>query len=1173
MQLLEGGKMKRRSFGCSRFAQASLVACLIVIASGIATRAQVSTADILGKITDSSGASMPQTQITITNLGTSEARTATSDDNGDYVVTLLPVGHYSVKIERSGFKVWTVEDVAVSAGDRLRLDATLQVGTVQQTIEVTAQSPALQTDTSTTGTLVDDRAVQDLPTNGRNFVTLVQLAAGAADSTVGFSGGTATDDRRLTSQVQVNGQFAFDNNFMIDGMDDNERFIGTVTVKPSIESIQEMKVTTTVYSADLGRTAGGVINMITKSGTNQFHGSAYDFVRNQIFDARNFFAKPPADLVKPPYRQNQYGGSIGGPIRKDNTFFYMDYEALRLGQNTLPVTSTVPIANGVAPVNVSPTGAVTPACPAGSPATTCLPYSGSGGARSGNFTGYSGNIYNPLSCNVSGCARTQFAGDVIPSAMFDHAGLALLDLYPLPNQGVPGQLANNYLAIPVTINNEDTADVRVDHKFSDSDSIFGRYTIADIRVFIPGNVPPVADGTQTNERTQGAMIDYVHTFNPRLLGELKFGYGRYRLATVGNSFEQYPALKLLDLPNANIPGDPRQSQFPAFSFNGNAASSTGDAGFNPEFNTNNTWDILGSILKQWGAHSIKIGGNYRKRLDSQNQQQSSNGSFAFSSLQTQAIASGSAAAGGNALASLILGFPNAVTQQKQLNVPGYRFTESAIYVQDDWRARNWLTLNLGLRYDYFSPLTEVHDQIANFVPALQAIVQAGTNGVGASDGVTMGKLNFSPRIGFAASVTRRTVVRGGFGMTYVPFFMGTFYALRNAPFIAAFSNATGAPYPNFSLSGNATCGALCPSLPLPVPVSAANPFGTVDAVMPHLDIPYLYQSNLFVQQDVGAGLVASIGYIGILGRQQPFPNASLDINEVAPGNPSTVQQRRPYFSKFPNMQQLYEYGNFTTTSYQGLQASLERRFKSGFGAVVNYTYSHALDNFEYQPLTQYVAGAPLTGFRLDTGNSSIDLRQRFTVTANYQLPFARNSKGLLQAAAQGWQLNVIGQLQTGLPFSVTNNNDQSGTNNEGGARPNVIGNPYTSGSFSGSPASCGTPPTIVHTTQLTSAGALVPWYNPCAFAPQTVGTYGNEGRLQLFGPRSQSWALSANKDFHATERLTFQFRAEFFNVFNHPNFATPNAVLGSASTGTITASAPGSLGLARNIQFALKLLF
>jgi hypothetical protein len=1136
----------------------------IMVFSTASLRAQVTTADILGTVTDSAGADVPGAKVAVTNLDTGVARDQVTVGNGAFAFTTLPVGHYDVKVTMTGFKTWQATDVTLAVGDRLRLSPSLEVGAVTETVEVVGQTPALQTDSSSVGTLIGATSVENLPLNGRNFVTLVQLAAGAADSTVGFSAGTAVDDRRPTSQVQINGQFSFSNNYLIDGMDNNERFIGTVTVKPNIDSIQEMRVTTSSYSADLGRTAGGVINMITKSGTNDLHGSAYEFFRNQAMDARNFFARTGA---KPVYKQNQYGASLGGRVIKNKTFFFMDYEALRLDQATVTL-STVPLANGVAPIQ--PIAALAAAAP---------PYTGTGGERTGNFSGIA-PIYDPTSCtSTTTCpaGRTQFPNSVIPVNRQDTAGIALLNLYPLPNVGAPGQLTSNYQSAPVTSNYEDTMDVRVDNRFSDKNLAYVRYTYSSVRANLAGATPPVANGTTTYQGTHGLAADLVHTFTPRLLMEIQGGWSRFYLASLPGSYLKNPSAAL---GIANINTDANSSAISTFSTTDATLSNAGDATFTPYYNIDNTYEINGNIVRQSGNHALKVGSVFRYRENTIFQQQSAPGSFAFSNIQTEATnpATGSYVANsGLGITSLALGYPNTVTRVKQLSQPNYVYREFGVYAQDDWRATHWLTLNLGVRYDYFGPAYTTNDQIVNFNFNTNKLQQANTGGYGRSAGVSIGAMNFSPRLGFAATVSKNTVIRGAFGTSYVPYFVGTPGSMRNAPFTSQFAPLTNQFFPDISLTNtnpsgtpNSPYASTIPIVPVATPDNPNNPVNGILAYRTNAKLPYVIQTNLTVQRQFAANTV-SVTYVGIFGRQQPYPNGSIDINQPVPGVSATQQTRRPFYGLYPLVTTIGLYGNTTTNSYNGLQANFERRLAKGLEVTGNYTYAHSLDNYEYQPFdTSRILANPLGGYRLILGNSSIDLRQRFAATVSYRVQTGLH--GFAGGAINGWGLNAIFQTQTGLPFNVTNSTDVAGTNSEGGNRPNVVGNYAQSGPIAANPTCNATPYANVHNSHAYTSTGNIQWFNACAFSVQTLGTYGNLGRLQQYGPHQTGLAFSAGKEFHIYERLRLQVRGELFNAFNHPNFGLPNGTL-NGTVGQISSTAAGALGLPRNVQLSAKFTF
>ena len=457
-----------------------MLALAFVLLFGSVLQAQRTTADVLGTVTDASGGVLPNVRITIHSLYTAADYTAESDKNGDYLITSLPVGRYSIKAVTPGFKTWTVPEVTLAIDDRLRQDVRLELGNLEQSVEVTASSPALQADSSSLCNLITTDALQKLPLNGRNFVTLAQLTAGAAEGeSTGLPSGTRPDDRRLTSAVLVNAQPTSFNNFTIDGVDDNERFIGTVIVKPSVDALQEMKVQANLYSAEFGRTAGGVINFVTRSGSNAFHGSLFEFFRNQHLDARSFFAG-----VKPPYHQNQFGGSNGGAIKKNRVFYFGDYEGFRVHQGQAFVDSVPTLAE-----------------------------------RQGNFSGLN-PIFDPFSTTAGSTVRTRFPGDQIPANRINPIALSILNLYPLPQTG---GLVNNYRYQPLKTQNNDTFDARVDYKFSDSNTAFARYSFNNTNTVIPTGCPVASNGINPDcdegrsgtaaQRAQSAQLNDVHVLD------------------------------------------------------------------------------------------------------------------------------------------------------------------------------------------------------------------------------------------------------------------------------------------------------------------------------------------------------------------------------------------------------------------------------------------------------------------------------------------------------------------------------------------------------------------------------------------------------------------------------------------------------------------------------------
>ena len=1057
-------------------------------------RAQISAADILGNAFDPSGAALIGVKVSVTNVATGITRETTSSDTGSYLFSTLPIGHYRLKAESNGFRNELVEDVAVAEGDRLRVDLHMQIGQVSDSVVVTAQTPALQADSSSLGTLINSKAVQDLPLNGRNFIRLAQLSAGAnEDGDNSLQSGNRPDDRRSSSAVAVNGQHGYNNNFMIDGLDDNERYIGSVVVKPPIDALAEFKLSTNAYAAELGRTAGGVINLVTKSGTDSFHGSLYEFFRNEKLDAKNFFAGTGAI---PAYKQNQFGGSFGGPIKKGNTFFFGDYEGLRLRQG-LTFASSVP--------------------------TQAM--------RLGDFTGLA-TIFDPAS-------RAAFPRNVIPASSMDPASVKILNLYPLPQ--TPG-LVNNYTISPNKQDDENKFDVRVDHTFAQHDSLFGRYSFNDADVYTPGALPAVG-GIQAVGvnggfpgsalvRAQNAGLNEIHTFSPTLILQQRLGYSRFANHVLPPNYGNN-VMTQLGVPGINI--DPDSSGMSTIGISG--FQTLGDSGSIPIIDFNNTYQYAADMINSRGSHTLKWGTNIIHRRMMQFQSGSAKGSFNFDANPT----SNGAGAGGNAVASMLVGYPSSTSRSKTLYWPDLRSTEYGFFVQDDWRVNQKLTLNLGLRYDIMTPLIEAHGQGCNLALSVTAAAVACANGANKDltdkrGGVAIPFNDFSPRIGFAATLTPRTVVRGGFGISFFPPVSGNSQGMRNGNFVSTY---------NVTTTPSSVANRLSAGLPAPIPDDPLHPSGTLNVFSMQNRMPYVEQFNLTVQRELFSGLVWNVSYVGSLTRKAAMV---AEIDQAPPG-PGAVQPRRNYAYLLPSVSSIQEMYTAGTADYHSLQTSVEHRLKNGFNLIANYTWGHVVD--DYQCRGGCKSGSTAGPFpvlssnrRLDRGNSDIDLRQRFAMMVSYEIPYGKASHGVTGLLAKGWQVNGIVAVQTGQTFSIQNSSSRANTGS--GDRPNLIGDPYS-------------------TPQTPNS-----WFNTAAFAPQALYTLGNLGRNTMFGPPMKNVDFSAFKNFQVKERTSLQFRAEFFNVLNHPNFGQPGNSLGTATFGVISGTGNN---LSRNVQLALKLLF
>lgn len=1043
----------------------SIAFAALLLLSATGAVAQVTTSDILGTVVDPSGAVVANAKVTITNVGTHVAHSTTTNSSGEYVVPALPNGQYSIRIEANGFKPIILSNVALEAGGRLREDLQLQVGNSSESVQVTSESPALETDTSTLSQVVTERQASDLPLNGRNFVQLAQLSAGANEGPAGaLSAGNRPDDRRPTASVSVYAQSDTLNNELVDGLDNNEKVIGTIGVRPSVEAIAEFRVQTNDYPAEVGNTPGAVVNVITKSGTNDFHGSAYEFVRNDLFDSRNYFARQGR---KPEYRQNQFGASIGGPLRKDKTFFFGDYEGLRIIQG-ITYVSTVPTL--FEEQNV------------------------------GNFSDVGGPVLTPDQINP--IAQKYFS------------------LYPAPTG--PG-LANNFTYSPNGRQSSETFDLRADQYFSERDHLFARYTFNNVHTQTPDSLP-VVNGVSPGgsaasfpgtaaQRAQQLLLVNTHTFGANTVMELRAGYTRINNSSfpvnygsnLGNQF---------GIVHANI------NQFTSALTN---ISITGYSGFGnstflPIIDLDNVFQGGGSITHTAGHHTLKYGADLIRRQIENQQNTSGPGSFSFNTNPTKFV-----------LANFLQGNPFTVSRSVQLVPRYFRTWEPSVYIQDDWRVRQWLTLNVGLRYDIFTPDSEAHNALSIFEPATASILIAGQNGVSGTANIKTDHGSLAPRFGFAASVTRNTVIRGGFGMVYFRDNTGPSSSFLNPPFVTTY-----APNP--------LTVPLSSPLPLPVPGSTTALSGALYGMDFNYHNAYIEQFNVNAEHSFG-GTVVSVGYVGELGRRLRIKP---DINLAAPSTTSFVT-RRPFYSVLPNVTSIFETSSEGYNAYSGMQATVQHRLSHGLTASANYTWSHAIGDFQsYSNGGSYVSAIPSQYGTLERGNSDLDIRQRFAMMLNYSLPIGSRFTGWKGGVFKGWQFNAIDVWQTGTPFTVLNSSPQSNTG-VSSDRPDQIA------------------------TWSVPNPSIRQWFNTAAFRAQPLGTIGTERRNTLYGPHFRHFDCSVAKDFHIQEKYLIQARLESFNLTNTPNFAQPAATVGPASFGTISSIRNGSTP--RQLQFAIRFAF
>ena len=1085
------------------------------------------TAGINGLILDSSGALIPGANVVATNLETGAKRETISNDSGGYQIPLLQPGPYSIAVRKQGFKQVTRE-IRLELNQVAAIDFNMETGAVSETVEVQAVAPLLEPNTSSVGQVIETKAVSDLPLNGRNFAQLAILGPGvtgvgyAASGTIGS--GTRPDDMRPGTELFSNGNREQSNNFMLDGVDNNFRRNGLITLRPSVEAVREFKIQTNLFQAEQGRNPGATVNVITKSGSNAFHGSVYEFFRNSQLDAKNFFAKPGAPKAQ--YQQNQFGASLGGPIRRDKLFFFADYEGYRKRQGTFASVNTVP--------------------------TVAM--------RNGDFSAVR-PIYNPFSVHpapgtASGYARDLFAGSRIPASMFDTVTSRLIQAYPLPDTSA---LANNQVTNPVLGQSWDQGDIRVDYNLGPNTTVFGRFSQQNTLTLppstfglrtIPGLDVPVGLGNSTTYAgtndlvAHHAVVAGTHVFSPTLILDARFGYGRFHLNALKDGASPGADLgEKLGVKNSNQ--GPFSYGLPIFSPS-NYSGIGGPAAL-PTLRLENTFNPNVTLTKVSGTHTIKFGTNIVRRQIIDFQTNQGDGLFSFDPTFTSDP--NNTGRTGDSMASFLLGTASGMSQDFLLVWPGIRTIEIGSFIQDDWKVTPRLTLNLGLRYEYTPPPVEVHNQWANINLVTGKLLLAGVN-ADRQVGVQNDGNNWAPRVGFAYQVLPHTVIRGGFGIFFNTQGNGSalFRLHRQLPFGPSYS----ATVDQFSATPARVQNGLPPIPQVDIQTLINNPTGNFNIVPPNYKTGYAEQGNFGIEQEIPKWqLVLKAAYVTNLGRQV---DSNFNINTPDPG-PGSPASRRPLRNILPNVVNA-TYGDTTGISnYHSLQISAERRFSNGLGWLGSYTYSHSIDNVPLQqgggadgPMPQDIR------YRfLDRGTSGFDIKHRTSQSVIYDLPFGKGrrfgiSNSFANAIFGGWQVNGILTVQSGLPFTPTL---ATSVSNAGGSRPDRL----TSGGIAN--------PTITHWFDTSFNTASAAWATPRQY------TSGNGGRNILRGPGRTNLDFSAFKVIPVTERFQLQFRGEFFNIFNHPQFDLPNATIGSAAAGVISST----VGSPRDIQLSLRLTF
>ena len=1127
---------------------------LLTLTEAVPAHGQVTTGTLVGTVRDPSGI-VPGATVTIREQNRGTTDTVVTDETGSYTAPFLTPGTYAVEVSVPGFRKWVREGVVLQVNQRARVDVTLEVGGIEETTTVTASAPLLRTDSSEVGTVIEERAIKELPLNGRNFATLVYLTPGITPGQANENlSGASTFNPRGASNFNALGHQANANGWLIDGIDNNEYTFNTVIIAPSVEQVREFKVLSGVFSAEFGRGAG-VVSVATKSGSNVLSGTVFEYVRNDAFDARNFFVRkvqqPDGTLVKdpkPPLDRHQFGVAVGGPLvlpgiynGVNRTFFFADYAGLQEQRGQVFV-NTVPTAR----------------------------------TRLGDFSDFrdaSGNlipIFDPLTTRLNPAfdpgrpvsasnpqfLRDPFPSNIIPANRLHPVGMNVASIYPLPNG------AGNFNNYTSTVNRDVSDNVfsgRVDHRASEKDSFFARFNWGRFKLDAPQgqaacclptpaeaasrfDLGPFVAGIQnTRLTTHGAAFNYSRVISPTFVNELRVGYAKTVPFTFQSDFG-INAAESLGIRGINV------TEFTTGLPNINVADLTGISG-GPAFLPVNPkqfhWQFEDSLVWLLGRHQLKFGYRLVDRYPSPFTNTDTRGSITFGRSYTNNPVTNT---GGSGLAGLLTGYINNASRGFLLEPYTLRTQEHGLFIQDDFKVSSRFTVNAGLRYEIFGAETEEDDKIVNFDPVNLRLIYAGEDGASRSVNKETKYLNFAPRIGLTYDLfgDARTILRTGFGITYFP----------EQP---SASNMIGQQVPytisqNVSFPTNPTDFGVIRTIDNPFPaivqvkprtteeLQAANP-----RVLGHSfenETPYAEQWHLGVERQLLSAMAIELTYAGSAGKHLVF---CYNPNEVQPGIGSLESRR--LIQPLNRLSAMLQCDPRNRSTYHSGQLKVTQRFRGGLQFLGSYTYGKALDYGGSAASGGGAVGNPqtVTNLRAGKGPSGFDVRHRAVISWVWELPWGTDRRwlregGVMGAVFGGWQFAGISTLTTGRPFTVFM---QNGVNNGAPSWPNRIG----SGKLDD--------PSVDR------------WYNPADFAAPPPNTHGDTGRGILYAPGHINFDTSVSKRFALMRRANVEFRWDAFNLFNHPGFGFPNQNFDSPTAGRITSTVVDN----RSMQFSLKLNF
>jgi hypothetical protein len=1080
---LDGEKGERRSMA-TRKTQVLLGIAFAVFLLPPSARSQTSTGKVVGVVQDSSGGVLPGVSIVIKNLGTGTSRDTVTDDRGQFEVSGLAPGRYEVDAELQSFRKFSQSPVSVQVNQETRVNPTLSVGAVSETLTVTAEGLMVQTTTSSVGKVVDEKQILELPLSGRNFADLGLMTPGVTTRGQSTSAGTST------SSFYVHGQRNDANNFLLDGVSDNSLEGNVLQARPNVDAVQEFKIQTSNFSAEFGRNSGSVVNVVTKSGTNAFSGSGWEFLRSDKLQAKNFFAtKQP-----PPLKFNQYGGTFGGPIIRNKTFFFASVEDYRedrgLTQQTVVATAQ---------------------------------------ERAGDFSALKKQLIDPRT-------GLPFLGNIIPADAISQAALNLLPLMPLPNIAGVASRQNNYVSAPVSQNHYNQYLFRVDHTFNPEWTVFYRHFLQDTNTLNPfqgsNTVNYTGFPSTSVTRPQHGTGGVNTVVSPALLNEFRFGFSRQTSQSSNqpllnpldygiNYVRPQNAIGGLGLPDIEISG----------------ISGFGNTVQGPSIGIYQEYEFSDVLTAIKGRHNMRIGATYRPGSEDIDNGFFVVGRYVFNGTYT-----------GDSFADFLLGKASEFDYGKGRTRMVMVNKNWGTFFQDDWKVSDNLTLNLGVRYDYFSPITDKLGQTSTFIidqPATAApqsgiaeVINAGTHGLPPNGTYFPDKQGFQPRGGFSWNVNGngKLGLHGGVGLFR--------NQLRNNLTLQQILS-----YPYYQQPVVRDTSLSNPIKPVTIPL-----VGQLYVIDPHVTTPYTVAYNIDTQWQFTTNTILEAAYVGNRGYNLLQLGNELNQPIYVPGH--TTAANKDLFRPYPGFTSVLQASNWGRSDYNGLETSVTRRFTKGLQFQASYVLSRSMDNnsaFHSGATNRTYMIAPQDAHNKDAdyGPSEFDARHRVVLSEVYELPFGRGKKWLESAPATvvlgNWSLASIWTFQSGFPYTIYDGRDPClrAGNWTPSCRPNTVGDPNAG------------PQTAAE------------WFDTAAFQAAPAGQSGNSPRNSVRGPGMINTDLSFIKRVPFGDSKALELRIECFNIFNRVNLGVPVTDLSSGSFGRIQSTATN----ARELQLGVKFRF